>query len=82
MDGAGMGGKEARKGRFGEQRETEKQKDVWSQTQAAMGEGKCKGEDQSTKNWGLKSLKEGRETVTEGRWRSAVVKSEKLKRTG
>ncbi len=58
VDGAGIWGKEARKGRFGE---TEKQKDVWPQTQAAKGERKCKGEDQRTKNWGLKSLKEGRD---------------------
>lgn len=43
MDGAGRGGKEAVKGRFSEQRERERQNDVWPQIQAAEGEGKCKG---------------------------------------
>lgn len=86
--GRGWHGRErGREGKvWGAKREREKQKDIWPQTQAAKGERKCKGEDQRTKNWGLKCLKEGSENETERRWRSAVVKrkikSEELKRTG
>lgn len=51
MDSIG-GGNEEGKGRFGAQkeREREKQRDVWPQTQLVEGERKCKGEDERAKS--------------------------------
>lgn len=56
MEGRGGWGKEGSKD-FGS-KEREKEKDVWPRTETAEEERKWKGEDQITKNWGLKSLKE------------------------